>query len=155
MPSPAQPLQQAPDLGSPRPGRVLYIEDNPANVLLMTVLFERLPHLQLRCESQALAGLELALADPPDLVLLDIQMPVLDGYEVLRRLRDAPATRHVPVVAVTANAMPQDRERGLAAGFDAYLTKPLELQRLAATMAALLPVQPALPQRAAAAEGGG
>lgn len=155
MPAPAQPLQQAPDLGSPRPGRVLYIEDNPANVLLMTVLFERLPHLQLRCESQALAGLELALADPPDLVLLDIQMPVLDGYEVLRRLRDAPATRHVPVVAVTANAMPQDRERGLAAGFDAYLTKPLELQRLAATMAALLPVQPALPQRAAAAEGGG
>lgn len=61
----------------------------------------------------------------------------------------------MPVVAVTANAMPQDRERGLAAGFDAYLTKPLELQRLAATMAALLPVQPALPQRAAAAEGGG
>ena len=126
-----------------RPCRVLYIEDNPANTLLMTVLFERLPHLQLHCESQAAAGLAHALADPPDLVILDIQMPVLDGYEVLHRLRAAPQTSLLPVVALTANAMPQDRARGLAAGFNDYLTKPLELAHLQAVLAAYLPPQPA------------
>ncbi len=135
----AEPSAPGPAPAGHRPGRVLYIEDNPANTLLMTVLFERLPHLQLQCESQAPVGLERALADPPDLVLLDIQMPVLDGYEVLRRLRAAPQTRQLPVVAVTANAMPQDRARGLAAGFNAYLTKPLELAHLQAVLAAYLP----------------
>jgi len=135
-----------------RPGRVLYIEDNAANTLLMKILFERLPQLQLQCEAQAEVGLASALADPPDLVLLDIQMPVLDGYEVLRRLRASPHTRHLPVVAVTANAMPQDQARGLAAGFDDYLTKPLELPRLMALVAALLPAH--LPAQLAAPLGG-
>ncbi|OYU68508.1 MAG: hypothetical protein CFE45_42370, partial [Burkholderiales bacterium PBB5] len=76
-PVPAEPLATGPMPAGHRPGRVLYIEDNPANTLLMTVLFERLPALRLQCESQAQVGLERALADPPDLVLLDIQMPVL------------------------------------------------------------------------------
>lgn len=130
---------------SPRRGRVFYIEDNLANTLLMKAMFERLPHLQLQCESQPQLGLAHVLADPPDLLLLDIQMPVLDGYEVLRQLRAAPATRQLPVVAVTANAMPQDRARGLAAGFDDYLTKPLDLHRLMAMVAAQLPAHLAGP----------
>ncbi|OYU71804.1 MAG: hypothetical protein CFE45_42170, partial [Burkholderiales bacterium PBB5] len=69
-----------------------------------------------------------------------------DGYEVLRRLRASPRTRHLPVVAVTANAMPQDRARGLAAGFNDYLTKPLELPHLEAVLAAYLPAHLAGPQ---------
>jgi CheY-like chemotaxis protein len=72
------------------------------------------------------AGLQLARAQRPDLILLDIQLPGMDGYEVLRRLRADEGTRDIPVIAVSANAMPADIERGLAAGFDAYLTKPID-----------------------------
>jgi PAS domain S-box-containing protein len=118
---------------------VLYIDDNPVNTLLMTAMFERLPGLALRCESDPHMGLALALATPPALLLVDIQMPGMDGYELLRRLQAEPATRDVPAIAVSANAMPQDLARGRAAGFADYLTKPLELQRLRAALQAALP----------------
>ena len=121
------------------PLRVLYIDDNPINTLLMAAMFERLPGLVLQCECDPLAGLALALADPPALLLVDIQMPGIDGFEVLRRLRAHPATQAVPAVAVSANAMPQDLARGRAAGFVDYLTKPLELQRLQDALVAVLP----------------
>lgn len=123
----------------PAPMRVLYIDDNPVNTLLMAAMFERLPGLVLQSECQPQRGVDLALADPPALLLIDIQMPGLDGYAVLRLLRAAPATQAVPAIAVSANAMPQDVARGRAAGFDDYLTKPLELQRLRAAMQAVLP----------------
>jgi PAS domain S-box-containing protein len=123
--------------GAPLP--VLYIDDNPVNTLLMAAMFERLPGLVLRCESEPRSGLAAALAAPPALLLVDIQMPGMDGYEVLRRLRAEPATRTVPAIAVSANAMPQDLARGRAAGFADYLTKPLELQRLQAALQAALP----------------
>ncbi len=118
---------------------VLYIDDNPVNTLLMAAMFERLPGLLLRCESDPHQGLALALADPPALLLVDIQMPGLDGYQVLRRLRAHPATGQVPAIAVSANAMPQDLARGKAAGFVDYLTKPLDLHRLQAALQAVLP----------------
>ena len=118
---------------------VLYIDDNPVNTLLMAAMFERLPGLVLQSECQPQRGVDLALADPPALLLVDIQMPGLDGYEVLRLLRAAPATQAVPALAVSANAMPQDVARGHAAGFADYLTKPLELQRLRSAIQAVLP----------------
>mgnify|MGYP000240442105 CR=1 FL=1 len=118
---------------------VLYIDDNPVNTLLMAAMFERLPGLRLRCESDPRAGLALALADPPALLLVDIQMPGLDGYQLLRLLRADPATRSVPAIAVSANALPQDLARGQAAGFADYITKPLELQRLQAALQVVLP----------------
>ena len=118
---------------------VLYIDDNPVNTLLMTAMFERLPGLALRCESDPHQGLAVALGAPPALLLVDIQMPGMDGYELLRRLQAEPATRNVPAIAVSANAMPQDLARGRAAGFADYLTKPLELQRLRAALQAALP----------------
>ena len=127
------------------PLRVLYIDDNPVNTLLMAAMFERLPGLALQCECDPLAGLALALADPPALLLVDIQMPGIDGFEVLRRVRAHPATQAVPAMAVSANAMPQDLARGRAAGFVDYLTKPLELQRLQAALVAVLPGWHALP----------
>jgi len=118
--------------------QVLYIEDNPVNTLLMEAMFERMPGLQLHCVSEPAEGLRRCQAQPPDLVLADIQMPGMDGFEVLRRLRADPRTRGIPVIAVSANAMPQDQARGREAGFANYLTKPLELNQLLAAVQAAL-----------------
>jgi CheY-like chemotaxis protein len=106
---------------------VLYVEDNPANVRLVSQLFARRPRVHLFTAHTPSLGLDLAVARQPDLVLLDINLPGMDGYEVLQRLRALPGMAQVPVLAVTANAMPRDVERGLAAGFSDYLTKPLDV----------------------------
>ena len=113
---------------------VLYIEDNPVNVLLMEAVVEREPAWRLIHAPLPELGLELAAAQPPDLILLDIQLPGFDGYEVLRRLRAMESTRAIPVVAITASAMHGEVEKGLAAGFGDYLTKPLDVARLLALL---------------------
>ncbi|MFA5679118.1 MAG: PAS domain-containing protein [Pseudomonas sp.] len=113
---------------------VLYIEDNPANLKLLAQMIARRPGIALLCAESPEAGIEMALSQAPDLILLDINMPGLDGYQVLDVLRADPALRTIPVAAVTANAMPQDVLRGMAAGFDDYLTKPLEMTRLFAVL---------------------
>ena len=117
---------------------VLYIEDNPINVLVMQAMLARLPNLRLSIATLPMTGLEIALSDRPDLILLDIQLPGIDGFEVLRRLRGDPASRAIPVIAVSANAMASDIEQGLAAGFVEYLTKPLQMTRLLAAVEAAL-----------------
>ena len=124
-----------PHSGAQRPAaRVLYIEDNPVNLVLMEAMLERLPEVDARCVISPFEGLALAAAEPPDLVLLDLQMPLMDGFEVLRRLRAEPALCHIPVLAVSANALPGDIEAALAAGFNGYLSKPLQLDSLAAAV---------------------
>ncbi|MBL8348349.1 MAG: PAS-domain containing protein [Rubrivivax sp.] len=115
-------------------GTVLYIEDNPVNVVLMQSMLEPLPGVRLLVAERPEPGLELAFEHRPDLILLDIQLPGIDGYEVLRRLRADERTRSKPVIAISANAMRGDIERGLAAGFDDYLTKPLDVAALRATV---------------------
>jgi CheY-like chemotaxis protein len=90
------------------------------------------PGIRLRLADEPVAGLAIAQAFPPDLVLLDIQLPGMDGFEVLRRLRAGHRTADVPVIAVSANAMPDDIATARSAGFDDYLTKPVDLQRLLA-----------------------
>jgi PAS domain S-box-containing protein len=117
---------------------VLYIEDNPVNVVLMQAMLARLPGLRLLTAQTAAKGLQLALSARPDLVLLDIGLPGMDGFEVLARLRTRAATRHTPVVAVSANALPADVQAAMAAGFNAYLTKPLALAQLLATVQGVL-----------------
>ncbi|MCU0964580.1 MAG: PAS domain S-box protein [Burkholderiaceae bacterium] len=119
-------------------GTVLYVEDNPVNVLLMEAMLGQQTRLRLISADLPDAGLQLAHEQRPDLVLLDIQLPGMDGYEVLRRLRADEGTRNIPVIAVSANAMPADIERGLAAGFDDYLTKPIDQRLLVATLQRLL-----------------
>ncbi len=109
---------------------MLYIEDNDVNVMLMQAMLGRESGLRLITAPLPEMGLELAASRRPDLILLDIQLPGMDGYEVLRRLRSAESTRAIPVIAVSANAMSGDMEQGLAAGFHDYLTKPLDLSRL-------------------------
>jgi CheY-like chemotaxis protein len=100
----------------------------------MEAMLARVDSLQVITAALPALGLRLAQEDRPDLILLDIQLPEMDGYEVLRRLRLDDATREIPVIAVSANAMPGDVEQGLAAGFVEYMTKPLDMQRLIAAV---------------------
>jgi PAS domain S-box-containing protein len=109
--------------------KVLYIEDNPLNIKLVSQILGRRDHLRLHTAHNGELGIELARAHRPELVLLDINIPGMDGYQVLEVFKHDPALRHIPVVALTANAMPRDIEQGLAAGFVDYLTKPLDVIR--------------------------
>jgi CheY-like chemotaxis protein len=100
----------------------------------MEAMLAQRPQWRLLSAELPEAGLELACSEGPQLILLDIQLPGIDGYEVLRRLRGTACTSTIPVIAVSANALPGDVQRGLAAGFDDYLTKPLEQAQLLATI---------------------
>ncbi|MDH4134493.1 MAG: PAS domain-containing protein, partial [Gammaproteobacteria bacterium] len=118
---------------------VLYIEDNPANIRLVAQILGRLPHIRLLTAHTPEMGIELATTRQPDLILLDINLPRMDGYQVLPILRACKGLASVPVVAVTANAMPRDIERGKAAGFDDYLVKPLDVTSFMAMVKRVLP----------------
>ncbi|VXA97144.1 hybrid sensor histidine kinase/response regulator [Brevundimonas sp. G8] len=136
------PAVGARSVSSPKPAVVLYVEDNPANIALMRQAAAGLG-LTLHAATTGPEGLELARALRPDVILLDIGLPDMDGYEVKARLDADPMTRHVPVLALTAAVSPQDRTRGAAAGFDAWLAKPLDLTALAAALNDVLGSAPA------------
>lgn len=106
---------------------VLYIEDNPSNIKLVAQILGHRPHIRLLTAHTPELGLELARSRHPELILLDINMPGMDGYQVLEVLKADARLQAVPVIAVTANAMPRDIERGHAAGFSEYLTKPINV----------------------------
>lgn len=108
--------------------RILYIEDNEANMRLVAKLLEH-HGMQLIEASTPIKGLQLAESQKPDLILLDIQMPEMSGFEVISKLRAMDATREIPVVGLSANAMRADIEKAHAAGFDAYLSKPLDIDK--------------------------
>lgn len=113
------------------PARILVIEDNPTNLDLMIYLLTAFGHTSLTARNGE-AGLEAAQREHPDLIICDIQLPILDGYEVARWLKSHPDLRTIPLVAVTALAMVGDRDRVLAAGFDGYIAKPIEPQTFVA-----------------------
>lgn len=108
---------------------LLYIEDNQANLRLMQQIISARKDMTLLDAISAEAGLEIAAVVRPDLILLDIQLPGMDGYAAIQRLRENPLTQNIPVVAVSANAMSKDIERSKLAGFDHYLTKPLDIAK--------------------------
>ncbi|MGK2952043.1 MAG: PAS domain-containing protein [Thiobacillus sp.] len=119
---------------------VLYIEDNPTNIKLVAQILGRYKHIHLLTAHSPEIGIELALARQPELILLDINMPGMDGYQVLEVFKADARLKTIPVVAVTANAMARDIERGKAAGFADYLTKPLDVERFHAVVDACLAI---------------
>lgn len=111
-------------------GTVLYIEDNPSNIKLVEKMLGRFDKVDLLTAHTAELGIGLAKSRNPDMILLDINLPEMDGYQVLNILNSDNELKNIPVIAVTANAMPRDIERGRAAGFAEYLTKPIDMQKL-------------------------
>ena len=123
-----------PDTHSGRTARLLYIEDNPVNLLIVQEVLAQRPDLQLDTAVDGLSGVSLAQSSRPDLILVDMQLPDIDGHEVLRRLRADAATAHIPCISLSANAMPDDIQRALQAGFADYWTKPLDLRRFLSSL---------------------
>ena len=123
--------------GSGARGTLLYIEDNPINALIIRELVARRSDLVLHVAVDGLSGVRDALALRPDLILLDMQLPDIDGHEVLRRLRAQPETAAIACIALSANAMPEDISRALAAGMSDYWTKPLDFRAFMASLDAL------------------
>jgi two-component system cell cycle response regulator DivK len=121
--------------------KVLVVEDNPANMTLATFLLQSAGHVVLGTKD-AESGLALARLEQPDLVLMDIQLPGMDGLEATALLKSDPSTRGIPVIALTALAMKGDEQRILAAGCDGYIAKPLAYKEFLATISALLAKTP-------------
>jgi two-component system, cell cycle response regulator DivK len=117
--------------------KVLIVEDNPANMTLATFLLQSAGHTVLGAKD-AETGLALARVEQPDLILMDIQLPGMDGLEATALLKSDPSTRAIPVIALTALAMKGDEQRILAAGCDGYIAKPLAYKEFLATISALL-----------------
>lgn len=115
----------APDVSAQR--TLLYVEDNPANLALVEQLIARRSDLKLLTAIDGHLGIQLARAYHPDVILMDINLPGISGYGALQILREDPETAHIPVLALSANAVPRDIERGLEAGFFRYLTKPIKV----------------------------
>jgi CheY-like chemotaxis protein len=121
-------------LAFPGHKNVLYIEDNPTNIRLLQQFFERHDCLTLDVAEEPFIGIYKARSTQPDLVILDINLPGMDGFEALSVLQQDPMTKHIPVVGLSANAMPYDIERGIKSGFTEYLTKPVDMNRLIQTL---------------------
>jgi CheY-like chemotaxis protein len=116
--------------------KLLIVDDEPENIELLTRRLTRRGFAVIGATS-AEEGIAKAEAERPDVILMDIKMPVVDGFEATRRLKAQPETRPIPVIALTAHAMQEDREQAVAAGADEYETKPLDLDRLLAKIQAL------------------
>ncbi|MGQ0701987.1 MAG: response regulator [Gemmatimonadales bacterium] len=117
--------------------RILLVEDNELNRDMLSRRLQR-KGFEVAMAVDGRQGVEMALSGNYDLILMDMSLPELDGWEATRRVREAPQTRQVPIIALTAHAMSGDREKAMAAGCNDYDTKPVELDRLLGKIAALL-----------------
>ncbi|HBF47059.1 MAG TPA: hybrid sensor histidine kinase/response regulator [Shewanella frigidimarina] len=113
---------------------LLYVEDNPANLMLVENIISRRPNLRFLSAADAIQGIEMAHTHQPDVILMDINLPGISGLVALKILRESPITASIPVVALSANAIPRDIEKGLDAGFFHYLTKPLRINEFLKTL---------------------
>jgi CheY-like chemotaxis protein len=127
----------------------LCVEDNPANLMLVEKLMERRPDIQLVVATDGIRGIEKARAARPDVILMDINLPGISGLIALGILAEDPETASIPVIALSANAMPVDIERGLAAGFFRYLTKPIKVNEFMDTLDSALELARHQSERAA------
>jgi CheY-like chemotaxis protein len=131
---------------------LLYVEDNPANLELVEQLIARRPDLRLLSAADGNLGIEFARAYQPEVILMDINLPGISGITAMKILRDDPSTEHIPVIALSANAVPRDIERALEAGFFDYLTKPIKVDKFMDALDAALKFAQAAPGRAARTE---
>jgi two-component system cell cycle response regulator DivK len=118
--------------------KILYVEDNNDNIYMLERRLTRAGFTVVIARDGA-EGVAMAGAEQPDLILMDMSLPVLDGWEATRRIKAAAETTHIPVIALTANAMTGDKEKAMAAGCDDFDTKPVDLPRLLAKIQALVP----------------
>jgi CheY-like chemotaxis protein len=114
--------------------KVLYIEDNEDNVYMLKMRLELLGDFEVLAAEDGEKGCGLAASERPDIILMDLEMPVVDGWEATRRLKSNPQTRDIPIIALSAHALAGEREKALAAGCDEFDVKPIEFDRLLATM---------------------
>ena len=124
---------QPTDIQTPRK-TVLQVEDSPANAMLVEPLLARRDDLTLMTATNGYQGIEMARSHQPDVILMDINMPELDGLAAMQMLRNNPATSHIPVIALSSNAYPSQIKLGLDTGFFRYLTKPYKLNEFLATI---------------------
>jgi two-component system cell cycle response regulator DivK len=122
--------------------RILYVEDNDDNIYMLQNRLAR-QGFEVLIARDGASGVDLARTERPDLILMDLGLPVLDGWEAARRLKADPATRGIPVIALSAHAMSDDRSQALEAGCDEYDVKPVEWLRLLTKIKALLKAEPA------------
>jgi CheY-like chemotaxis protein len=118
--------------------KVLYVEDNDDNVYMLKMRLELLGDFEVLAAEDGEKGCEMAAAERPDIILMDLEMPVVDGWEATRRLRSNPQTRDIPVIALSAHTLAGERERALAAGCNEFDSKPIEFDRLVATVRRIL-----------------
>ena len=118
--------------------KLLYIEDNDDNLYMLQLYFDVLGGYEILSATDGAAGLAMAAAERPDLILMDLNLPEVDGWEASRRLKADPATRDIPIIALSAHAMAGDREKALATGCDDFDTKPVEFDRLLAKIEQVL-----------------
>ena len=118
--------------------KILYVEDNEDNLFMLTRRLSR-RGFDVSVAKDGEEGIEKALSEQPDLILMDVVLPLLDGLEATRKLKSLPDTREIPIIAVSSRAMSGDRDKALAAGCDDYHTKPIEFERLLEAISAHLP----------------
>ena len=120
---------------------LLYIEDNEDNVYMLKMRLELLGDFEVLSAEDGEKGCQMAVAEQPEVILMDLEMPVLDGWEAARRLKSEATTRDIPIIALSAHALPGEREKAIAAGCDEFDTKPIEFDRLVATLRRLVASQ--------------
>lgn len=134
--------------------KLLYVEDNEDNVYMLKMRLELLGEFDVLIAEDGAKGCEMAVAELPDLILMDLEMPVVDGWEATRRLKSNPQTRAIPIIGLSAHALANERDKAMAAGCDEYDTKPVEFDRLVATVRRLLEGRQAHPTAPAAEAAG-
>jgi len=118
--------------------KVLYVEDNDDNVYMLKMRLELLGDFEVLAAEDGEKGCAMAAAEQPDIILMDLELPVVDGWEATRRLRENPQTRGIPIIALSAHALSGERQKAIAAGCDEFDTKPIEFDRLVATLRRVL-----------------
>ena len=118
--------------------KVLYVEDNDDNLYMLKMRLELLGDFEVLAAENGEKGCEMATTEQPDVILMDLEMPVVDGWEATRRLKGNPTTRDIPIIALSAHALGGEREKALAAGCNDFDTKPIEFDRLVETLRRVL-----------------